>query len=93
MECNHKNGIKSDNRVENLEWVTNQQNIEHSRKVLGYDNRGSKNHRTKLTAAQIKEIRAMSGVVSQRKIAAQFGVSQGHVGRVIKRKRWNHDEE
>lgn len=34
-EVNHKNGIRLDNRLENLEWSTHPENMRHSYRVLG----------------------------------------------------------
>lgn len=42
-QVNHKNGIRDDDRLENIEWVTPSENIIHSFKILGKSQKGTKN--------------------------------------------------
>ncbi len=80
-EVNHINGIKTDNRVENLEWNTHSENNQHA-----YDNglkkqkRGTEHPRAKLTAEQVKQIRTeyipYSSEYGTNALSRKYGVTQ-----------------
>jgi hypothetical protein len=87
---NHIDGDKRNNRAENLEWVTNKENIQHSWRIgLRCGNDGAKNGRAKLNEEQVAEIRELlSQGARQVDVAAQFGVGQAQVSRIARRESW-----
>jgi hypothetical protein len=86
-QCNHKNGIKTDNRAENLEWVTPSENVLHANR-LGIGGRGERNGRAKLTQKQADKIRVSVGTAVS--LAAKYGVSNTLIAMVRQGKIWNH---
>jgi len=95
MVSNHKNGIRMDNRPENLEWVTPTENERHARRVLGKRLLGEKCSRSKLSSCQVIDIRLMRKCFgsSVRELCARFDVSRAQIQRILERKNWGHVQE
>ncbi len=87
-QSNHKNGRRDDNRVENLEWVTE----EDLNARLSQPSLESRGYLTKLQEWQVIAIRALyaTGDWVQWKLAEVFGVHQSLISDTINRKSWGH---
>ena len=89
METRHLNGIRADNRIENLEWATRTQN-QRDRFKHGTDSLGTKNGQCKLTPKKVLEIREkLKEGVLQKEIAKQFGISKTQISRIASREQWD----
>lgn len=90
-EINHKDGIKSNNSVGNLEWCSRRQNIKHSHK-LGLAPAGERSTLSKLREKQVLDIkkRLQKGNMPQQKIASLYGVAQATISDIKRNKTWKH---
>jgi hypothetical protein len=102
-EVNHKNLIKSDNTLKNLEYVTHKKNINHalnnkgnwaakgkSHGQFGEDHSGEKGGNHKLTWKKVKKIRKLyaTGKYTQRQLAKKFKVDDSTISGIVNFKFW-----
>ena len=82
---NHKNGVKKDNRLENLEYVTPSENQYHASRT-GLMPSGEKHYRASISEETAREIKRLTDKFTHRgamtQIAKKFGVRLAIVQRI-----------
>lgn len=84
-EVNHKRGIKTDNRVAELEWIGRLENVQHAVCFGLYSCRkGFNAHNRRLSDNDVRYIRENPDCLSYRELADLFRVSRGTIYKVCK---------
>lgn len=94
-QVNHKDGNKRNNAVENLEWVTCEENIHHAWKHgLNTASKGQKHPNSILTDEQAKWIKEhyipRDKKYGMSAMARMFGISTCPIYNIIHEKGWKH---
>lgn len=95
LTINHRNGIKSDNRPENLELATASEQMRHRLDVLkthrGGCPPGSRHWKTKLTEEDVRRIRQLrKDGTRPTDLALEFDLSVASIINICARRIWKH---
>ena len=92
LDLNHINGIKTDNRPENLEYLTRSDNNKHAFSIGLMSNVGENSSRALFTEKEVQGIRATyaNGGYTHRSLAKKLGVSKSTITAIILRYNWAH---
>ena len=88
-EVNHIDGHKTNNRIDNLEYVTKSENALHALRLgLQKPVRGEKHGNSKLTEEDVREIRRRLGTELQKDIARRLCVSTTTINSIAMGNNW-----
>lgn len=87
---NHKNSIKNDNNIENLEWCTASENLKHSFSHGKNSQVGERNAKSKLTSDEVYKIKFETDGMIHSQIAKIYNIHTNHVGSIKRNERWSH---
>ncbi len=92
LYVNHRNGVKHDNRIDNLEWVTPGQNNKHAvESGLFTPAKGEASGQSKLTERDVLLIRSRyASGASQSELSREFGITTSNVWTIVSRNGWKH---
>jgi len=94
MQVNHKDGVKTNNRLDNLEYVTRSENAIHAYGLGLQSQRGEKNANSCLTEEGVHGIRhLLAEGMTQELISIRFNVSQSTISSISRGKLWSHVKE
>ena len=93
-QINHKNAVKTNNKLKNLEWVTQSFNTRHAYKMDKITRMlGEKHPKAILTNQKVLKIKTLSqnnDCLSYREIGKIFGVNKSTISDIITGKTWTH---
>lgn len=88
-EVNHKDGVKTNCHVTNLEWVTRSENQRHAFRIGLKCHRGERGPKAKLTEQIVALIRTQKpGKAAAKRLGIQFGVHERTIRAVWKGHTW-----
>ena len=92
-QINHIDGNPLNNNIENLEWVTNQENVIHAFENNLNSNAGEKNPRAKITRHDAEKIRLLYKMnTSKKALAKKYNLSVSGIENIIYNRVWKTKE-
>lgn len=93
-QINHKNRDRTDNRPENLEWVTHMENMKHAFEENRQANTGEGHGNSKLSWVHVEKLHMLKEEtdLTYKEIGKRFGVTDSRISQIVNGKGWKPED-